>query len=73
MRLAVLVTEFCDLGDLAEVVSKRQKPFSEAFVLQACTNLLMALSTCHSHKVAHRDIKPANILLSSTDVFKVRA
>mmetsp|Transcript_43364 Transcript_43364/g.81270 ORF Transcript_43364/g.81270 Transcript_43364/m.81270 type:complete len:212 (-) Transcript_43364:104-739(-) len=67
----MVATEYCDYGDLEELVKKRSTPFSEQFILHMLLQCAMGLASMHSNLVAHRDIKPSNILLTSKGLFKV--
>ena len=60
---AVLVQEYCDGGDLAEVLKNRKKPFSEEEVKLLLYYMLKAMTEVSRRKIVHRDIKPENILL----------
>lgn len=62
---AVLVQEYCDGGDLAEVLKNRKKPFSEEEVKLLLYYMLKAMTEVSRRKIVHRDIKPENIFLKS--------
>lgn len=64
---AVLVHEFCDGGDLAKLLKKRGKPFSEEETMLILYYLLKAMTEISRSKIVHRDIKPENIFLQSRD------
>lgn len=68
----VLMTEFCDRGDLHSLIASGCESFSERFVRHTLLQCAMGLECMHAHRVAHRDIKPSNILLTSQGIFKVR-
>jgi serine/threonine protein kinase len=59
---AELVQEFCEGGDLFDLIAARghlNEETSRRFMVQ----LLSAISCCHENGIAHRDIKPENIML----------
>lgn len=45
--------------------------FNESETAEIMKDLLLAISHCHSLKIAHRDIKPENIMISSDGVLKL--
>eukprot|EP00241_Pyramimonas_parkeae_P006161 CAMPEP_0114243920 /NCGR_PEP_ID=MMETSP0058-20121206/11057_1 /TAXON_ID=36894 /ORGANISM="Pyramimonas parkeae, CCMP726" /LENGTH=392 /DNA_ID=CAMNT_0001356813 /DNA_START=225 /DNA_END=1403 /DNA_ORIENTATION=+ len=67
----VLVTEFCDLGDLHTLLRSSDKPFSERFIRHALLQCAMGLSRMHKCNIAHRDVKPGNVLMTSNGFFKL--
>ena len=61
-----IVMDFCDGGDLGQVIhsAKRKKtPFAESQVHLWLLQMLSATDFLHSIKVLHRDIKPANVFM----------
>mmetsp|Transcript_24294 Transcript_24294/g.46103 ORF Transcript_24294/g.46103 Transcript_24294/m.46103 type:complete len:895 (+) Transcript_24294:145-2829(+) len=67
----VLVTEFCDKGDVHTLLKRADRPFSERFICHTLLQCAMGLSRMHACNIAHRDVKPANILLKSGALFKL--
>mmetsp|Transcript_42942 Transcript_42942/g.81898 ORF Transcript_42942/g.81898 Transcript_42942/m.81898 type:complete len:874 (+) Transcript_42942:317-2938(+) len=67
----VLLTEFCDCGDLHTLITAGSEPFGERFIRHVLLQCAMGLACMHSHHVAHRDVKPSNILLCSNGIFKL--
>ena len=68
--LNVLVMEFVDGADLAQVVNDRGPlPVAEAcdYIAQAAKGLKYA----HERGMVHRDIKPHNLIVTSEDVVKI--
>eukprot|EP00668_Euglena_longa_P003279 GGOE01003837.1.p1 GENE.GGOE01003837.1~~GGOE01003837.1.p1 ORF type:complete len:549 (+),score=94.59 GGOE01003837.1:92-1648(+) len=69
-RRLYIVMEYCQGGDLAQVIKARKRaarPLEESQIWQILLQLCLALRECHCRKqgkVLHRDIKPANVLLS---------
>jgi NIMA (never in mitosis gene a)-related kinase len=68
-----IVMEWCQGGDLAQVIRKHAKERTraeESFVWKVLGQVVSALKSCHRHTengqskpILHRDLKPANILL----------
>jgi len=68
-----IVMEFCDGGDLDQIIKARRKTgqvFDEAYVMRIFVQLLLALKYVHAQKVLHRDIKPQNVFLTRTGLAK---
>ncbi len=57
-----LMIEYCNEGDLFQLLKKRQK-LTEEEVIEILIQLLNAFKTLIEKKVMHRDLKLANILL----------
>ena len=57
-----LILEYCDSGDLKNIM---QKPIKEKFVQFYFTQLANGLKYLDKHSILHRDIKPRNILLTN--------
>lgn len=74
--LKLLVMEYCELGDLRNVLNKTSncsglKVFEIREILKS---LQSAIEYLHGMKITHRDIKPENIVLKSVNksiVYKV--
>lgn len=63
-----MVMEYCNLGNLSTLLSKKQNkvlPLYEAkkIVLEIIEGLIFM----HNKKIVHRDIKPENILLTKDE------
>lgn len=75
-RKIYIVQEFCDAGDLAQLIKKQRqktnnghkKYFQEDFIWSVLSEVASALHACHCRprygKILHRDLKPGNIFLS---------
>eukprot|EP00697_Spironema_sp_BW2_P017853 gnl/Spiro4/9671_TR5135_c0_g1_i1.p1 gnl/Spiro4/9671_TR5135_c0_g1~~gnl/Spiro4/9671_TR5135_c0_g1_i1.p1 ORF type:complete len:459 (+),score=124.08 gnl/Spiro4/9671_TR5135_c0_g1_i1:155-1378(+) len=72
-----IVTEHCEGGDLASLISKcrRERVYiDEEVVWKILVQLVLALKECHHRKegpVLHRDIKPANVFLDAAQNVKL--
>ncbi|GET88319.1 hypothetical protein, conserved [Leishmania tarentolae] len=66
-RIFVMVTEYCEGGDLQQFMKARGGALpahvARSFTYQLCNALL----TLKRRRIVHRDVKPANLLLTSTD------
>lgn len=63
-----IIMDYCDGGDLSQLISaqrKRKALFHEQQVHLWLLQLLTAIDFLHKHKVLHRDIKPANVFMHS--------
>ena len=55
--------EFCNGGDLKELLKKRGGKLSEVEALTYFRHIVEGFKGIYQENVIHRDIKPANILL----------
>jgi serine/threonine protein kinase len=63
----VLITEFCDLGNLSAYARSNGKPGFMPDVARDCgMQILHGLGHMHRHWILHRDVKPENIALKSS-------
>ena len=68
--LNYLVMEFIDGMSLKDYI-KLHSPLSIQTVVSVITQLLDALSLCHSKSVIHRDLKPQNIMITADGNIKI--
>uniref|UniRef100_A0A4W4EVX0 Serine/threonine-protein kinase Nek2 n=1 Tax=Electrophorus electricus TaxID=8005 RepID=A0A4W4EVX0_ELEEL len=74
-----IVMEYCEVGDLASLITKcvkERRYLEEEFVLRVLAQLSLALKECHGRSyggstVLHRDLKPANIFLDAKQNVKL--
>lgn len=57
-----MVTQFCDSGDLEQLLEKKNK-FSEPESVFYLKQIMSGFMELHRHKIMHRDFKLANIFL----------
>ena len=65
---SLIIMECCPGGSLKDWVNARKKQGRRTTVEEAsviAAQLALALSFCHSRKIAHLDVKPANIMVMS--------
>lgn len=55
-----LVVEYCEAGNLAELYTSLNEPFSEEQIVFIAREVLQALSFLHSLRIMHRDVKASN-------------
>lgn len=55
--------EYCDGGDLKELLKRRGNVLSEQEALTYFRHIVDGFKGIHQESVIHRDIKPANILI----------
>jgi len=63
-----IIMDYCDGGDLAQVIktaARKRTPFAESQIHLWILQLLSATDFLHAVKVLHRDIKPANVFMHS--------
>lgn len=66
-----LVLEYCSRGDLYEAMQNDIGPTTSQDIKDVFSQILTALSFCHSKSVFHRDLKPENILISDDWTIKI--
>ena len=69
-----LITEFAEMGDLANIIKKTK--FSKAIIQESKVwtyflQISIALSYLHELKIIHRDMKPANVFIDGNDNVKL--
>ena len=67
----VIVTEYCDGGDLAAWLTRYRSTASISVKWNIFEQIAAALLYMHERGVMHRDLKPANILLTSRSMVKL--
>ena len=66
-----IVMDYCDSGDLAQLLSAQRKKktfFQESQIHLWLIQILSAIDFLHSLKVLHRDVKPANVFMHAKNV-----
>ena len=69
-----IVMDYCDSGDLAQLLSAQRKKktfFQESQIHLWLIQILSAIDFLHSLKVLHRDVKPANVFMHAKNVCKL--
>jgi serine/threonine protein kinase len=70
-----IVMEYCDAGDLAELIERSERSgahIPETQIRSILVQVLMGLYHLHhDHRILHRDLKPQNIFLRSDGVAKI--
>jgi NIMA (never in mitosis gene a)-related kinase len=59
--------EFCDSGDLFQLITKHQKDqtyINEDIIWRVFIQVVHALRSLHQHNIFHRDLKSANVFLN---------
>jgi serine/threonine-protein kinase ULK/ATG1 len=64
----LLITEFCEDGDLTKWINKPDKNADE--ILDIIIQIIRGIKYLHDNNIVHRDIKPQNILLDN-NVIKI--
>lgn len=78
-RKIYIVMEFCDNGDMAQLIKKckAEKDFvAEDVIWKIFMQILQALRECHyrgikGSKILHRDLKPSNVFFDSNNNVKL--
>jgi len=60
----LLVLEYFGGGDCQQLMRKDKRPQAETFVAKLISQLLLALSYCHTRGIVHCDVKPENMMLT---------
>ncbi|KAK2197172.1 bifunctional Protein kinase-like domain superfamily/Protein kinase domain/Serine-threonine-protein kinase [Babesia duncani] len=60
----VLVTEYCKLGNLADLIQNTYEKFTNDYIIDLFKQICSALEYIHENNVLHRDIKSPNIFMS---------
>jgi serine/threonine protein kinase len=63
-NLFIVILEYCPGGDLQNLVDQMGSLSAEMFA-EIGSQIVKALSFCHSRGIAHHDIKPSNILFDA--------
>lgn len=66
-----LVLEYCSRGDLYEAMQNDIGPTTSQDIKDVFSQILNALTFCHSKSVYHRDLKPENILIADDWTIKI--
>ena len=67
-----ILTEYCALGSVVDVLAKTQLKLSETQIAVICLSVLKALVYLHTVKqIWHRDIKASNILITEDGLVKL--
>eukprot|EP01064_Diplonema_japonicum_P023154 TRINITY_DN3360_c0_g1_i1.p1 TRINITY_DN3360_c0_g1~~TRINITY_DN3360_c0_g1_i1.p1 ORF type:complete len:972 (+),score=131.18 TRINITY_DN3360_c0_g1_i1:24-2918(+) len=67
----VIVTEYCDGGDLAAWLTRHRSTASISTKWTIFQQIAEAIRYMHERSILHRDLKPANILLTTRGVVKL--
>ena len=67
-----IVTEYADGGDLEQKIKEQKnKPFTEAEILDYFTQICLALQYLHKKKIVYGNIKSSNIFLMKSGIVKL--
>ena len=64
-----IVMDYCDGGDMAQLIAAQKgndQPFAESQICLWVLQMLTSVDYLHSHNILHRDIKPANGMARGT-------
>lgn len=64
----VLVMEYCDEGNLYNLIKKQPNGLTTPEFIEFSKNLIDAMGHLYQKNVIHRDIKPMNILVSKNNI-----
>ena len=67
-----VITEYCEGGELFDVIKERNGYFSEKDAATILKSVLQAVAYCHSRHLVHRDLKPENILLEGNSLENIK-
>ena len=59
-----ILMEFCESGDLDQLIKSRKRPFKELRIWRILSQIFSGLAHLHENRILHRDMKPSNVLLS---------
>ena len=66
-----LVTEYCQLGTLANVLLNSSLPIPWSRILRFATQIAQGMQFLHSKHLAHRDLKSPNVLVTDSWTCKI--
>lgn len=66
-----IVTDYCDAGDLYQMLRARKTALPEAQLLDLLVQVLMAIHYIHQKNILHRDLKTQNIFMTSEGNIKL--
>jgi len=69
--VTIIVQEYCEGGDLLDLISPLGGIGDEADIKKYFSQLVSAIKYMHDRDLVHRDIKPENVLLTSDDDVKL--
>eukprot|EP00662_Eupelagonemidae_sp_cell21_P048256 gene48256-14773_t len=74
-RVAHIVMEYCQKGDLSEFLKERTGPrlrhLPGSLISRWAEQLLLGVGYLHDHGYLHRDLKPANVFITAGDELKL--
>eukprot|EP00931_Biecheleriopsis_adriatica_P078022 TRINITY_DN51497_c0_g1_i1.p1 TRINITY_DN51497_c0_g1~~TRINITY_DN51497_c0_g1_i1.p1 ORF type:complete len:749 (-),score=165.51 TRINITY_DN51497_c0_g1_i1:12-2258(-) len=62
-----IIMEFCEKGDLSQLVKSRSKGLDESLVWRFSLQIGLGLRWLHMNRILHRDIKSLNVFLKTND------